>query len=268
MQEQASDAEEPQVSSPSTLPRAGSHEERGMTGAPAECVARLRWLLVGDPLGVRAQVVKALRQRCLLLDPEWVTHRVLLELSLQVGPGDGLIAIPTQGVPGPEGVDPERSDPERSDPERSDPERSDPERSDPEGVDHEQANKARSDQTRVVVSQVVRTCIQQQVDGALPGGEILHQLARPLKLEDGELRAACRAFNVLPKDRRRAFLQLILQRKSIEVVCGGSAAAAQCSYESARSAFLGVLEALQRVASADAATPGPTQPMHGIAPGL
>ncbi len=253
MQEQASDAEEPQVSSPSTLPRAGSHEERGMTGAPAECVARLRWLLVGDPLGVRAQVVKALRQRCLLLDPEWVTHRVLLELSLQVGPGDGLIAIPTQGVPGPEGVDPERSDPERSD---------------PEGVDHEQANKARSDQTRVVVSQVVRTCIQQQVDGALPGGEILHQLARPLKLEDGELRAACRAFNVLPKDRRRAFLQLILQRKSIEVVCGGSAAAAQCSYESARSAFLGVLEALQRVASADAATPGPTQPMHGIAPGL
>ncbi|MEZ6003423.1 MAG: hypothetical protein R3F33_04460 [Planctomycetota bacterium] len=52
----------------------GEHPGRDWQG-------RLRMLMSGDPLGVRALITRELRQRCLLLDPERLALRCLIRLA-------------------------------------------------------------------------------------------------------------------------------------------------------------------------------------------
>ena len=158
----------------------GAQEDRG-----ADLLARV---VPGDPLGVRKQVARRLRERCFLLDPHGVSVQVLA--SIAENKVNGLASL--QG-----GVD----------------------------LDSGMGELVRSTVDRVI-DDCVAGRLEVPVAG-LPRGGIQQQLAHVLKIRHTELKRACDRFNRLPSEARRAFHALVLQRRSLESACRRSAANAE-----------------------------------------
>ncbi|MFT4648731.1 MAG: hypothetical protein ACI9X4_001963 [Glaciecola sp.] len=150
----------------------------------------------GDPLGVRTQVARRLRERCLLLDPHGVSVLVLASIATQhpikelrqVKVGTGASEMGVRNL------------------------------------------------VQSTVDQVIDDCVAGRLEVPVAGfsrGGILSQLARVLKISQVELNRACDRFNRMPAEARRAFHALVLQRRTLESACRRSASVAELWSEGA-----------------------------------
>jgi len=162
----------------------------GPDNPPQSGMDMLLQVVPGDPLGVRSMVVRRLRDRCLLLDPNGVSILILASIAeAQSGTGSG----------------------------------SQVDRDADAGI-------RRGTEVAAAVERVIDDCVSGRLEvpsAGFPRGGVLSQLARALKVSQVELKRACDRFNRLPASARRAFHALILQRRSLESACRRSAAAAE-----------------------------------------
>lgn len=197
--------------------------------------ALLQEMVVGDPLGVRKQVVHTLAKRCLLLDPTWVTLRVMVHLVFLEKP------LCTEDVPRAIAQVLAKSLREALD----------------------RGAKGGSPSPWVTADDLGFVQATQRGSSAGIGGrdsedvagpdlgtllggtsEWAAQLAGPMKLPTNTLQAACLAFNRLPRTARQAFHALVLQRRTLEGVSRGSVLLAQRTCEAAEGALQQVLRAI------------------------
>lgn len=164
----------------------------------------LRQFVSGDPLGVRSQVSRRLRERCLLLDPHGVSVQVLASIA-----GDrSNSGLAEHG--GKEFV-------------------------------HGASSQSLVERT---VERVIDDCVAGRMEIPVTGfsrGGVLTQLCGVLNLSRVDLDRACIRFNALPAEARRAFHALILQRRSLESACRRSASAAESWSKGAASGLAAIL---------------------------
>ncbi len=196
----------PDVPSLRVTPEPGEHSASEREHRVDGSEDLLRRCVPGDPLGVRSQVSRRLRERCLLLDPHGVSVQVLASIA-----GDrrnfGLVQ---------HGIE-----------------------------DIAQGTSAQS-LVESAVEDVIDDCVAGRLQVPVAGfsrGGVLTQLCGVLKLSRVELDRACIRFNALPAEARRAFHALILQRRSLESACRRSASAAESWSKGAASGLAAILGA-------------------------
>ncbi|MCP5021878.1 MAG: hypothetical protein GY930_08865 [bacterium] len=196
----------PDAPSPRVTPEPAGHSALEREDQAEGSEDLLRRCVPGDPLGVRSQVSRRLRERCLLLDPHGVSVQVLASIA-----GDrrnfGLVK------PGIEEI--------------------------------AQGTSAQS-LVESAVEEVIDDCVAGRLELPVAGfsrGGVLTQLCGVLKLSRMELDRACVRFNALPAEARRAFHALILQRRSLESACRRSASAAESWSKGATSGLAAILGA-------------------------
>ncbi|HPF15397.1 MAG: hypothetical protein H6830_12745 [Planctomycetes bacterium] len=186
-------------------------------------------MLAGDPLGVRKQVISELSQRCLLLDPTWLTLRVM-------------VAWVTDDKEPDPGELPERI---RKAIDQALPAES-------RAIREQEVNPSEGSMPRGGPDPLAAVGQPNRLPSGTPSNaeefavpsSVAETIARPLGIEAGDLQAACMALNRLPWQDRKTFHALVLQRKPIEGVSGGSIPAVQRACESAQAALVSILHGL------------------------
>jgi len=92
---------------------------------------------------------------------------------------------------------------------------------------------------------LLREDLEAERSGAPPDGPALaayEDLAAPLGLEPGRMRAVCTAFNRRPEPQRRAFFQLVIEGRSLDELARAGPSATELA-RSARGALEAVLRA-------------------------
>ena len=186
------------------------------SSSPREILARI---VPGDPLGVRAVVARRLKDRCLLLDPDRVHLRAL--------------ALCARDADAPQASGASRGRGSREWIGRL--------------VDLAVDEVARSELRALRDGRFAREVSRESAGSVEPRESgppswVHADLARPLRLDPNDMRAACARFNQLSQDERATFLELFVEARSLDELAREQGRSASTVARRARRALLAVLD--------------------------